>query len=75
MKPPFRIAILECDTPPAGVVDKFGKYGKMFEPLLNAGADALEQPDLMFFKKGLELPSSDVVNDTEYPSLGDVDAS
>ena len=73
MKPPLRTAILECETLPSDVVDKFGKYGKIFKTLFNASADALPQPDLIFSKKGLELSSFDVVNDTKYPGLEDVD--
>jgi hypothetical protein len=74
MKPPLRIAILECDTPPPDVVNRFGTYGNIFKTLLDAGADGLKQPDLLSSKKGLELSSFDVVYDTKYPDLEDVDA-
>jgi len=51
MKPPLRTAIIKCDTP-LDVVDKFGKYGKIFKPFFNAETDALEQPDLTSSKDG-----------------------
>jgi hypothetical protein len=74
MKPPLRIAILECDTPPPDVVNQFGTYGNIFKTLLDAGGDALDQLGLLSSKKGLELSSFDVVHDTKYPNLEDVDA-
>ncbi|KAF2788734.1 class I glutamine amidotransferase-like protein [Melanomma pulvis-pyrius CBS 109.77] len=74
MKPPLRIAILECDTPPDSVREKFGRYGTIFKTLLDAGADALGQPDLISSKKGLELSAFDVVEDQKYPDLDNVDA-
>jgi len=74
MKLPLRIAILECDTPPDAVRDKFGAYGDIFKTLLDAGADALGRPDLVSSNKGLELSVFNVVEDDEYPNLESVDA-
>ncbi|KAF2659080.1 class I glutamine amidotransferase-like protein [Lophiostoma macrostomum CBS 122681] len=74
MKPPLRIAILECDTPLLETKSKYGGYGGVFKALLEAAADALDQPDLISSKKGLELSTFDVVSKQEYPELDDIDA-
>ncbi|KAF2188203.1 class I glutamine amidotransferase-like protein [Zopfia rhizophila CBS 207.26] len=74
MKPPLRIAILECDTPLDQTRAKYGGYGNVFKALLEAGADALRQPDLISSKKGLRLSNFDVVNEQKYPELDQIDA-
>ena len=74
MRPPLRIAILECDTPIDGVREKYGGYGNIFKILLEKGADALGQPDVVSSKKGLEVTWYDVVTKQEYPRLDDIDA-
>ena len=74
MKPPLRIAILECDTPLEQTKTKYGGYGGVFKALLETAADALDQPDLISSKKGLELSTFDVVTKQEYPELDSIDA-
>lgn len=74
MRPPLRIAILECDTPLTQTREKYGGYGGVFKALLSTAADALEQPDLISSEKGLELSTFDVVNKQEYPDLDKIDA-
>lgn len=74
MRPPLRIAILECDTPVDGVRAKYGGYGGVFKSLLHKAADALQQPDVISAEKGLELSNFDVVNKQEYPDLETIDA-
>jgi hypothetical protein len=74
MRPPLRIAILECDTPVDGVRAKYGGYGGVFKALLSKAADALQQPDVISSEKGLELSNFDVVNKQEYPDLENIDA-
>lgn len=75
MRPPIRIAVLECDTPMPDVVQEFGTYGNIFENLLKAGADALGQPDVITAEAGLQVTKWDVVNNEDsYPALDDVDA-
>ena len=74
MKPPLRIAILECDTPLPGTRAKFGGYGGVFKALFNAAADALEEPDVISSKKGMEFSVYDVVTKQEYPDLDSIDA-
>lgn len=74
MRPPLRIAILECDTPLKGTQAKYGGYGGVFTALLSKAADALEQPDVISSQKGLEISTFDVVNKQEYPDLDNVDA-
>jgi hypothetical protein len=74
MKPPLRIAILECDTPVPQVKEKYGGYGKVFKALLETAADGLELPDVISSKKGMELSAYDVVTKQEYPDLDNIDA-
>lgn len=75
MRPPFRIAVIECDTPLPDVVKQFGTYGDIFEGLLKAGVDALGQPDVISSKDGLQVTKWNVVdNEDGYPALADVDA-
>ena len=70
MAPPFRIAILECDTPLTQTKEKYGGYGGVFTALLHSAADALHMP-----RDDLAISIWDVVdNIEEYPALGDVDA-
>lgn len=71
--PPFRIAILECDTPLPNTRAKYVSYGGVFDSLLRSGADALQLPNLSS-TKGLILTKWDVVTKQEYPSLDDIDA-
>lgn len=74
MRPPLRIAVLECDTPLDETRHKYGGYGGVFEALLRAGADALGQPKLISSEKGLDISKWDVVDAQQYPRLEDVDA-
>jgi hypothetical protein len=72
MRPPVRLAILECDTPLPNTKAKYGGYGGVFEKLLNSGARALGRPDS---EVGLQISKYDVVSDLEnYPKLDDIDA-
>ncbi|KAL1967995.1 hypothetical protein VTN77DRAFT_2412 [Rasamsonia byssochlamydoides] len=74
MRPPLRIAILECDTPLENTKNKYGGYGGVFEALLKASAAALGQPDRLDPEKDLQLSKWDVVNGEKYPNLEDIDA-
>lgn len=73
MKPPLRIAILECDEPVGKTKEKYGGYGNLFTELLENGAKELAKND---HGKAPELHISkfDVVNKDYYPRLEDVDA-
>jgi GMP synthase-like glutamine amidotransferase len=72
MKPPIRIAILECDTPLPRTKARYGGYGGVFEALLQAGAQDLGRPDL---RSGLQISRYQVELDPEhYPDLKDIDA-
>ncbi|TKA83155.1 hypothetical protein B0A55_00729 [Friedmanniomyces simplex] len=73
MKPPFRIAILECDEPIGRTKAKYGGYGNVFKALLDAGADHLAQQDGVS-RPALELKYYNVVNAQLYPKLEDIDA-
>ena len=70
MKPPLRIAILECDTPVPAVVEQYGKYGRIFSTLLESAAQGLGLSPT----KDLDLSVFDVVTAQEYPNLENIDA-
>ncbi|EXV05179.1 glutamine amidotransferase class-I family protein [Metarhizium robertsii] len=59
---PFRLAVLECDTPVPGVEKERGSYGAIFETLLSNGKSV-----------DFRLLKYDVVRQHTYPSTGDVD--
>jgi hypothetical protein len=70
MRTPLRIAILEADTPLPDVVEKYGRYDRIFSTLLETAAEGLGLSP----KKDLELSGFDVVDKQEYPNLEDIDA-
>ncbi|KAH5327296.1 hypothetical protein HBI12_075740 [Parastagonospora nodorum] len=70
MKTPLRIAILECDTPLPSVVEKYGRYDRIFSALLETAAEGLGLSP----KKDLVLSGFDVVDKQEYPNLDEIDA-
>lgn len=70
MKTPLRIAILQCDTPPADVVAEYGKYDRIFTTLLETAAEAMGLSP----KQDLELSAFDVVTAQEYPDVENIDA-
>lgn len=65
--PPFRLAILECDTPVPNVVKERGSYGSVFETLLSKGV-AQRSDNLNFC-----VLKYDVVQQQKYPDLSDID--
>jgi hypothetical protein len=70
MRPPLRIAVLECDTPIDPVKAQYGTYGDVFKLLLQSSAatlGSLNSDDLIITKW-------DIVDGTEYPDLDEVDA-
>lgn len=69
--PQVRLAILECDTPVDAVRLKIGKYGDIFEKLLNKG---LEESQLTPDQLTLQFSKWDVVTAQEYPKQGEYDA-
>ena len=74
MQPPLRIAVLECDTPLEGTKAKYGGYGGVFEALLRAGAQSIDDPARLDPKSGLDISTFDVVEKQEYPRLDEIDA-
>lgn len=74
MKPPLRIAVLECDTPLPQTHEKYGGYGAVFKILLEKGVDALGQPDVITSRRGLDITYYDVVTKQEYPKPEAIDA-
>jgi hypothetical protein len=73
MRPPLRIAILECGEPPPKTRDAVGGYGDIFRILLEKGAADLNEPALSS-KEGLHLTYWDVEKEGRYPTLDDIDA-
>lgn len=72
MKPPLRIAILECDTPLPNTEAKYGGYGGVFEKLLRSGAEAAGKLDA---KKDLQISKYQIQLDPDtYPKPDDIDA-
>ncbi|KAJ5690398.1 hypothetical protein N7462_004790 [Penicillium macrosclerotiorum] len=74
MRPPLRIAVLECDTPLPNTNGRYNGYGGVFSALLTASAQMLNQPDRLDPSAGLQISKWDIVNGTEYPKLEDIDA-
>ncbi|KAK3044419.1 hypothetical protein LTS18_001337, partial [Coniosporium uncinatum] len=72
MKPPLRIAILECDTPLPQTDKEYHGYGGVFTALLQAGADALGHPGLSS-KEGLDITKFNVEHEERYPELDAID--
>lgn len=70
MKTPLRIAILECDTPLPDIVERFGRYDRIFSALLETAAKGLGLSP----KHDLQMRGYDVVDKQEYPNLYDIDA-
>lgn len=68
MRPPLRIAVLECDEPIGRTKEKYGGYGGLFKELLENGAQQLAE------KPELDVTKFDVVNTEHYPKLENVDA-
>jgi hypothetical protein len=70
MKTPLRIAILECDTPLPQIVERYGRYDRIFSTLIETAAEGLGLSP----KKDLVLSGFDVVDKQEYPNVEDIDA-
>lgn len=74
MRPPIRIAVLECDEPLTETKAKYGGYGGVFEALLRGAANVLDEPKIDP-DSGLQITKWDIVNNSDtYPKLEDIDA-
>lgn len=72
MRPPLRIATLECDTPLPQTQEVYHGYGGVFEALLRAGARASGYPDA---DTGLQFSNHQIETDPDnYPNPKDIDA-
>ena len=72
MKPPIRLAVLECDTPLPNTKAKYARYGGVFEALIKAGAEELGQPDSA---TGFQISKWQIeLHPETYPDLKDIDA-
>ncbi|WEW57711.1 hypothetical protein PRK78_003178 [Emydomyces testavorans] len=75
MRPPLRIAVLECDEPLTNTKAKYGGYGGVLEALLRAAATSLDDRDKIDPESGLQISKWDIVNKSDtYPKLNDIDA-
>ncbi|KAF2217343.1 hypothetical protein CERZMDRAFT_109087 [Cercospora zeae-maydis SCOH1-5] len=72
MRPPLRIAVLECDEPIGRTKEKYGGYGNLFHELLDHGAKHLLENEGK--KVELDVTKYDVVRHEVYPDLENVDA-
>ncbi|KAH1621148.1 hypothetical protein KXX31_007093 [Aspergillus fumigatus] len=61
MPSPLRIAVLECDAPPADSNARYGGYHGVFSLLLKESARALGQPDRLDPETGLDISRWDVI--------------
>lgn len=72
MRPPLRIAVLECDTPNPNTEAKYGGYGGVFDELLRSGAKAQGKLDP---ESGLQISKYQIqLYPDNYPQLDDIDA-
>ncbi|KYK54363.1 hypothetical protein DCS_06321 [Drechmeria coniospora] len=71
MSQPFRLAVLECDTPVPAVEQDRGTYGEVFRQLLAKGLVDVGQE----WREGAQLSLSkwDVVTAQEFPDADEVD--
>lgn len=74
MRPPLRIAILECDIVIDQVKARYEGYTGVFTELFRASAKALGQPERLDPETGLDISRWHVVDSDEYPNLDEVDA-
>jgi hypothetical protein len=71
MRPPLRIAVLECDTPLPNTESRYHGYGGVFTALLKSSAEKLDRLDP---ETDLQISKWDIVDGIEYPKLEDIDA-
>lgn len=74
MRPPLRIAILECDVVIDRIKARYEGYTEVFTDFFKASAKALGQPERLDPKSGLDISRWHVVDSDEYPNLDEVDA-
>lgn len=74
MRPPLRIAVLECDTPLPDTDSRYNGLGGVFTALLKSSAKSLNHPDRLDPETDLEISRWDIMSGIEYPKLEDVDA-
>jgi hypothetical protein len=75
MRPPIRLAILECDTPLPETKEKYGGYGGVFKALLRAGAEDMGDPSIIDSQSGLDISMWNVENEpSKYPIIEEIDA-
>lgn len=73
MRPPLRIALLECDELVGETKREHGSIGDLYKKFLEAGGSKLEESGL-YERPNLDVSSYDVVNKQEYPDVEKIDA-
>ncbi|KAF7553243.1 hypothetical protein G7Z17_g3759 [Cylindrodendrum hubeiense] len=66
MSSAFRLAILECEAPPAAVLEKYGTYGDIVTNLLTSAFETVSLP-------ALEVVKWNIVSAESFPDLDTVD--
>ncbi|CEJ58459.1 hypothetical protein PMG11_07113 [Penicillium brasilianum] len=74
MRPPLRIAVLECDTPLLDTESRYHGYGGVFAAHLKASAKTLNQSERLDPETDLQISRWDILSRMEYPKLEDIDA-
>jgi hypothetical protein len=74
MRPPLRIAVLECGPPFEKTKKKYGGYGGVFEALLKASTALLEGSEKIDPESELHVSKWDVFSGDQYPALEQIDA-
>ncbi|QIW98944.1 hypothetical protein AMS68_004462 [Peltaster fructicola] len=72
MRPPLRIAILECDEPMDNTKERYGGYRGVFAALLKTSAEKIAKDGSR--EPQMDITAFDVVKTEMYPSLDNVDA-
>lgn len=62
----FRLAILECEAPPAAVLEKYGTYGDIVKILLTSAFETDSLPNL-------EVLKWNIIQAQSFPNLDAVD--
>lgn len=74
MRPPLRIAVLECDTPLPETDSRYHGYGGVFTALLKSSAKELNHGDRLDPETDLQISRWDIMSNMEYPNMEDIDA-
>ncbi|KAF2264425.1 class I glutamine amidotransferase-like protein [Lojkania enalia] len=74
MRPPLRIALLECDELVGETKREYDSIGDLYKKFLEAGASKIEESGL-YERPNLDVSSYDVVNKQEYLDVENIGAA